>query len=575
VSLGASVRVGSRTIEVSAPGGPLRVGLMLNSFDVPAWIAKIVGQLSDADFIDVRLIILNEERPPPRPRFARLRSPRRQRLLFNLYRLIDARLFATEPNAFAHRNIEDQLAGVPVLSVTPSRPRPFEHRFPKAATDEIRRANLDVILRFGFNIIRGEILECARFGVWSYHHGDNREYRGGPDFFWEMYEGNPVTGTILQVLTDELDAGGILYRSFSATHPTSLHRGRNQAYWKSSEFVLRCLTGLHRDGWERLQTAPIYRDSGGYAKPIYRTPTNRQMLRFGARLLSRMAVRRVDRLLFSTLWYVAYRRLPRGAATLPTSSPRTTRFRRIHMPTGRYYADPCVVVHDDGCYVFFEDYDIGGAHGVISVARLDGDGAPRSSLALRRDYHLSYPFVFRWGSDWYMLPETFQQRSVELYRAVRFPDQWTLERVLLSDVNAVDPTLVEYEGRFWLFVGVAVPGASTWDELSLFYADSLSGEWHAHPENPIVSDVRCARPAGRVVEAGGSLVRPAQDSSGGYGRAIVFNRITRLTPSEYEEEAIGRLQPKRTWRAIGTHTYNAVDGWEVVDGQRRWLARRA
>ncbi len=56
----------------------------------------------------------------------------------------------------------------------------YEHRFPPEAVERIRAADLDVLLRFGFNIIRAQILETARYGVWSYHHGDNREYRGQP-----------------------------------------------------------------------------------------------------------------------------------------------------------------------------------------------------------------------------------------------------------------------------------------------------------------------------------------------------------------------------------------------------------
>jgi methionyl-tRNA formyltransferase len=47
---------------------------------------------------------------------------------------------------------------------------------------------LGVLLRFGFNILSGEILTVARYGVWSYHHGDNDYYRGGPPHFWELVE---------------------------------------------------------------------------------------------------------------------------------------------------------------------------------------------------------------------------------------------------------------------------------------------------------------------------------------------------------------------------------------------------
>jgi len=76
----------------------------------------------------------------------------------------------------------------------------------------INKKDLDFILRFGFNIIRGEILNAARYGVWSFHHDDERKYRGSPPGFWELYYRDPVTGSILQRLTDRLDGGIVLKR---------------------------------------------------------------------------------------------------------------------------------------------------------------------------------------------------------------------------------------------------------------------------------------------------------------------------------------------------------------------------
>ena len=102
--------------------------------------------------------------------------------------------------------------------MTPIRKR-FVHRFPADAIEYIRGKELDVLIRFGFNILRGEILTAARCGVWSYHHGDNDYYRGGPAYFWEVYESNPISGVILQVLTEQLDAGKVLYKGLFATHP--------------------------------------------------------------------------------------------------------------------------------------------------------------------------------------------------------------------------------------------------------------------------------------------------------------------------------------------------------------------
>jgi hypothetical protein len=95
-----------------------------------------------------------------------------------------------------------------------------------------------------------------------------------------------------------------------------------------------------------------------------------------------------------------------------------------------------------------------------------------------------------------------------------------------------DPTMLRYEGTYWLFAAVAVPGGSDWDELHVFFADELDGPWQPHPLNPVVADVRCARPAGRLFWDSGALIRPAQDCSVGYGRAIALQRVDVLTKTD-------------------------------------------
>jgi hypothetical protein len=111
------------------------------------------------------------------------------------------------------------LSGIESIEVEPIGAK-FVHRFPSEALDRIRAKNLDVLIRFGFNVLKGEILTAARFGVWSYHHGDNEFYRGGPTLFWELYEGSPLSGVLPQVLTEELDAGIVLCKSLFATKAT-------------------------------------------------------------------------------------------------------------------------------------------------------------------------------------------------------------------------------------------------------------------------------------------------------------------------------------------------------------------
>jgi hypothetical protein len=196
------------------------------------------------------------------------------------------------------------------------------------------------------------------------------------------------------------------------------------------------------------------------------------------------------------------------------------------------------------------------------------DGPPRP--VLEAPHHLSYPYVFAHDGDVFLIPETLAVRRVELHRAVRFPDRWERVAILLDDVDAVDATVFAHEGRWWMFVAIAAPGASTLDELHLLHAPDPRGPWTPHPANPVVSDATCARPAGAVLrDDGGRLVRPGQDGARRYGEAISLRAIDVLTPQAYAEHEVARLGPGDVRDALATHTITRDSAFEAIDVRRR------
>ena len=152
--------------------------------------------------------------------------------------------------------------------------------------------------------------------------------------------------------------------------------------------------------------------------------------------------------------------------------------------------------------------------------------------------------------------------------AIGFPDRWALETVLFEGVTAVDTTLAEIDGRWWLFANLADEGASKNDELHLFSADSPLGPWRPHRANPVVSDVRSARPAGRLFRWNGAWYRPSQDCSERYGGALNLMELVSLTPEHYAERPAGRLEPgpKTGWR--GVHSLTGDSEITVIDALR-------
>ena len=239
-------------------------------------------------------------------------------------------------------------------------------------------------------------------------------------------------------------------------------------------------------------------------------------------------------------------------------------FRRLADDGARFYADPFLWCAGGETLLFVEEFPFATGKGVISLARRGDDGSfGKPEPILEASCHLSYPFVFARDGAMWMIPETSGRRTVELWRAERFPDRWTLHAVLLDDVDLADATICEIGGRLWMFAASREPWTSSWDALSLFSAETLAGPWIAHPDNPVMVDFKAARPAGRILRCGDRLVRPVQDCEGGYGAALGFAAIDAISPGDYRQTilAVARPAPPDS----GLHTYDRAGGLEVID----------
>lgn len=233
-----------------------------------------------------------------------------------------------------------------------------------------------------------------------------------------------------------------------------------------------------------------------------------------------------------------------------------------------FYADPFPFEHEGKLYLFVEDFDHRTGKGVISVVEF-GDSGPLGSPrpVLSHDVHLSYPFVLEHDGQIWMIPETSNAGTVELYRAVSFPDSWEQETVLLKDLQASDVTPFFHDGRWWMTATVR-DGGSFSDSLHIWSAPDLRGPWLPHAHNPVLVDIASARPAGRVVAIGGKLLRPVQDCRAGYGASLRIAEVTRLDDGGFEQKLLGHFTPSRYWQGRRLHTLNKAGRLETIDGSR-------
>ena len=243
----------------------------------------------------------------------------------------------------------------------------------------------------------------------------------------------------------------------------------------------------------------------------------------------------------------------------------------------KFVADPFMIRDGSTWYMFFEVYNGETNHGDIGYATSeDGYKWKYNKIILDEKFHLSYPYVFKWQDQHYMIPESFDTVSVRLYKAVDFPTQWIFVKTLLEGEPYVDPSIFRHNNKWWLFT--ATPSCDT---LKFYYANTLEGPWKEHPKSPIIQgDADIARPGGRVLTFDNRIIRYTQDDYPTYGNQVWACEITKLTMANYEESLVCKTPiikaaGGRIWNGQGMHQVDphriGVNNWiACVDGLREY-----
>jgi hypothetical protein len=502
------------------------VGLFADGPWQPRWVAEAFAKVAASDFAEIALIATADGRRKATP------APS---ALWRLYSALDRRLFAPgadpgEPLELA-RHVAHQRLG---------------------ALDAGLGLDFDLDVAFALGEIDDARLDgLARYGVWRFR----------ADGWSEVAAGEAVSGSALLVRLSPHAPARLAYQSWACTYPLSLARNRAQLLHKTSEFAARALRELQLsgDGWlEQCRLAPpCAQGANADAEP----PLPSLM----PALANRVLRRGLDKALRVEQWFLAFRFCGPGAAARAVAGDLAG-YTRIVPPADRIWADPFALERNGRYFVFFEEMPLARGKGHIAMLELEPGGRWSAPVrVLERDYHLSYPFLLERAGELYMIPETAENCTVEAWRCVEFPLRWKLERRLLEGVRLVDATVHRGAERWWMFANAAPPEWSLNDELHLFHADDLFGEWRSHLRNPVKSDVRCARPAGELYWRSGALHRPAQICAPRYGAGLSINCVLRLTPQDYAERQIERVLPDARAGLFGVHTVNRAGALTVID----------
>ena len=421
----------------------------------------------------------------------------------------------------------------------------------------IKNLNLDLLIRGGSGILKGEILSVCRLGIISFHHGDNDFYRGGPPGFWEVYNREPSTGFVIQRLNEVLDGGDVI---FKGNIPTSFLYKINvcKLYLKSSVFLHKTLENLSKSN----SNLDFYKKET-YKSKIYKIPTAYISILYLYKTLI-LGTRKILNKIFgrSLKWNVAYQFINEW------KNPTLSKSIIIKNPKNSFLADPFVIKYNNKTVIFVEDYSFKNRKGKISAYEINSESYKKLGTVIEEEFHLSYPFLIEDKEDLFMVPETHQTKDIRIYRCTEFPLKWKLHKILISDIGAVDTNIFKFNNKYWLFTNLDTSNSSDYSsELHIFYADNIeSSEWKPHALNPVIFDSKKARNGGMIYSEKKHTYRVFQKQGfDNYGESIGISRIKTLTENEYEEEICMNVMPDFFKKISGTHSFSYNSGVLVND----------
>jgi hypothetical protein len=582
-------------MEIENPGrgsdrrSPLRFAIISSGQRLEKWQALCVEHLLASGNTLLALHIACDGAGAPRRPAISPGCPQQHRL-FRWYRSLCLRPAAHRSVPFWHAHHQ-----VPVLICRVTRHPEDIFDFSREDLQSIVHSDLDFILHFDSLPLGGEVLRAVRHGVWAFHPGDPEKYASPPGF-WEIFHGESVTGAVLRRLTDNDETAVVLKQGFLKTIHYSHSRtvsailfecarwpalvckdiiNDNAAYLQAPALTGQAAMPARTSGNGLLRPCLASTGPGGHANRLRcRTgtnlPSNRQMVLFSVRIVRNLLEEMRDTFFRHGLWNIGVVQQPIHRFLESNFHPQVSYLQSDKQ--SEFLADPFGAAHRGKLTILCENLDYRTYKGAIASIELEaatgGEGERiQPTVVLDFPVHVSYPYLLEYQGDFYCIPETARLGEVSLYRAAPFPHRWTRVATLIAGVAALDSTVFQHAGRWWLTCTDKDQGAHS--KLFLWHAPALLGPWEPHAANPVKVDVRSARPAGTPFVHQGQLYRPAQDCSRTYGGAIVIQRVIRLTPREFSEEPVAIVTPDRTGPyPHGIHTVSAAGDLTLVDGKR-------
>ncbi len=518
----------------------IKFGLMLNGMNLYPWQIKVYEEILQTGLAECCLLIIkNEVKEEPKSIFRKLNQPH---LFFEQFKKnkLNPTLYKSIPTSI--------LDNIQQLRVTPTKVGKSSEELNMEDIQGIKSKNLDFIIRFGFGIIKGEVLNSAKWGIWSFHHGNEQEFRGGPPGFWEIMKGQKTQGVILQRLGEKLDAGKIILKREYAVISHSYIENVSKLMVQSADMPAQAIKMMATGSLiiDEIKTIPT-------KAPIYKYPSNLQFVKFLFILLKNKIKFSWIRLMRQENWIIGYRLL--NEENYKFIAPARD---------GEYYADPFSFCDEQKNYIVAEHYSYRTKKGTIVLIQ---PGQRQTKTIIEKDTHLSYPFIFEENGIIYLMPEESNDGKLNLYKWNSTNKTFEFYTTIL-ELPCIDASILKHDGTYYLFLGLK--GLLPNEKLFIYHSTQLEGPYSPHMANPVKVSPAGSRMAGPFYYQNDVLIRPSQYSVEHYGEKIIFHKINVLNNFEYNEEFHSELKPTNNAPfKCGLHTYHKNINFEVIDLKRR------
>ncbi len=526
----------------------LKFGILCNGFEFEAWEVACIDNLLRHPQIELKLLVMNNQEILTKPTFIqKLRNYPYRSLLFRAYKRYKLKAFS-----YKRISLEDRFKDIAILNCSPIKSGKFSAYFSEQDIDTIKSYKLDFMLRFGFNILKGEILKSCNYGIWSFHHADNDFIRGGPIGFWEIYHRKNTTAAVLQQLNEKLDQGKILRKGYLKTVDYCYAENIDQLTEMASMWPLQVCIDL-MNGHNVIEKAPLTIKKA----KLFKYPGNLRFMHFVFILFQNKIKFHLNQLFMAESWQIA--RYDQSLKEVVKND--LTKAAYISKSNNETYcADPFLWPNNSAKKIVYEYFSYKDNCG--KIAMMDFNGQNFKLLDFGKREHMSYPFLFEYNKQVYCLPEQAEAGSVTLYK-IDDKGDILAHADLIKDFEARDASLIYFEQKWWLFCTKANYFENA--ALFIFYADNLEQSFIPHQNNPVKVNVQNARPAGTFFIDNDVLYRLAQNSALHYGHKVNINKITKLSVTEFEEEIIEVIEPLLFGNYKGIHHINSQQGQTIVD----------